>query len=132
MTRKYVRHPKVTWEQMVAAVEKFSIYAGGHDDWRYEQLGLPLRSNVLWYSIKRKRAVRKATPPWANREKIAAVYDKAFRLTNRTGIKHSVDHIIPIQHPKVCGLHVHANLRVLTAQENSRKHNSFCGPAHDR
>lgn len=36
-----------------------------------------------------------------------------------------VDHIIPINHPLVCGLHCIANLQYLTAEENLKKGNSF-------
>lgn len=38
---------------------------------------------------------------------------------------HHVDHIIPINHPDVCGLHCLANLQYLTAEENLAKGNSF-------
>ena len=34
-----------------------------------------------------------------------------------------VDHIVPLVHPFVCGLHTHDNLRLLTAFDNGRKSN---------
>jgi hypothetical protein len=64
-------------------------------------------------------------PAWADREAIRSIYAEAQRMSAATGIKHSVDHIVPLRHPLVAGLHVPANLRVVTFSENSRKRNSF-------
>ena len=58
-------------------------------------------------------------------QKIAAFYIEAARLTQESGIPHEVDHIIPIQHELVCGLHVPANLQVITRFLNRSKRNGF-------
>lgn len=66
---------------------------------------------------------RYATPGWANKNVIKKLYEEAQQLTKETGIRHEVDHIIPIKHPMVCGLHVETNLRVISAMLNLRKSN---------
>lgn len=87
------------------------------------------------YYIKRWHA----QPPWADRKKINAIYAEARRL-RREGHNVHVDHIIPLCHPEICGLHVHYNLQIVYADENLRKSNTtvpgfreqfdFFRPAH--
>ena len=66
-----------------------------------------------------KRRVRFATPNWADKTKIKEIYKQASRL-NLT-----VDHIIPLNHPLVCGLNVPENLQILSRSANSSKNNTF-------
>jgi 5-methylcytosine-specific restriction endonuclease McrA len=76
----------------------------------------------------RKRRHRKATPKWVTPEQklaIRSLYLEAQRLTNLTGERYVVDHIIPLINPDVCGLHVPWNLRVMTQEENLKKSNKL-------
>lgn len=59
--------------------------------------------------------VRRATPPWADRASIRAVY----RDARARGLE--VDHIVPLDGTLVCGLHVAWNLRAVPRGENARK-----------
>ena len=70
--------------------------------------------------LKHRRAkVSYATPPWADKSKIKAIYVEA----RRRGMQ--VDHIIPLRGKLVSGLHVPENLQLLTATENHKKGNSY-------
>lgn len=64
-------------------------------------------------------------PPWTDLQALQAVYAEAARLTEATGIPHEVDHVVPLRHPQVCGLHVPWNLEVKTMEANRSKHNRF-------
>lgn len=76
----------------------------------------------------RKRRHRKASPRWLTKEQKLAMrqlYLQAMELTNLTGERYVVDHIIPLISDEVCGLHVPWNLRVITQEENLRKSNKL-------
>ena len=71
----------------------------------------------------RMSAKIKATPGWADMQKIGEFYERAVALTKMTGIRHEVDHYYPLRGELVCGLHCHENMQILTRSENARKKN---------
>jgi hypothetical protein len=79
-------------------------------------------------AAKRRAAKRQATPRWADFEDIKVIYKQCAERTRLTGIPHAVDHVYPLISDEVCGLHVAANLQILTAFENSSKHNRMPAP----
>lgn len=81
----------------------------------------------LWnFQVSRRRASkRSATPAWADLTAIREIHRKCQEMTRATGIKHQVDHIVPLHSRLVCGLHVEHNLRVITLAENQRKKNKY-------
>lgn len=74
-------------------------------------------------TAKRNSSKLHATPLWADFDAISQIYREASRIQLETGVKMHVDHIVPLQHPLVCGLHCVANLQILTATENIAKKN---------
>ena len=77
------------------------------------------KDRIAAYSAKRRAVKLNATPAWADHEIINDFYLEA----KYHGME--VDHIIPLQHELVCGLHVEHNLQLLTKEQNCSKGNSF-------
>lgn len=68
-------------------------------------------ANTLRYSRQRD-----ATPPWVSRKALRSIYKNCPQGFH-------VDHIHPLKHPLLCGLHVPWNLQYLPAVDNLRKRN---------
>lgn len=79
---------------------------------------------IAYHDRVRKGMQRKAKPIWYEDNDVNLLYEEAKNLS-KEGMKYVVDHIIPIMHPLVCGLHCLANLRVLSFHENAVKGNTF-------
>lgn len=72
----------------------------------------------------RRRAMKlKACPKWANDFFIKEIYHLARLRTKMFGYPWNVDHIVPLQSDKVCGLHVEHNLQVIPSSVNQSKNN---------
>lgn len=83
------------------------------------------------FRSERKKRVRQATiRSKADQIRVQEMYLEAQKLTLETGIEHCVDHIIPIAHPDVCGLHTFANLQIMTATQNLKKAQQFDPQEH--
>ena len=57
-------------------------------------------------------------------------YKVAKILGGLTGQKYHVDHIIPLRHPLVAGLHHEDNLQILLGRDNRSKGNRFIPGEH--
>jgi 5-methylcytosine-specific restriction endonuclease McrA len=96
--------------------DKHSVYEKA---WRKANPG---KTNAK--TARRRAARRNAMPKWlteGHHQEMIKFYDEAVRLTKETGIKHEVDHIVPLQGKDRSGLHVPWNLRVITQSENRHK-----------
>lgn len=77
---------------------------------------------------KRRAWQLQATPKWLTPDDYVAIsahYRESRRLSATTGIKHNVDHIVPLKGKNVCGLHVPWNLKPIPFIDNLRKSNRY-------
>lgn len=76
-------------------------------------------ARVLANNAGRRAVEKRATPVWADKQAINNVYEEARYMQMH------VDHIVPLNHPLVCGLHVWDNLQLMNPEQNMRKNNRF-------
>lgn len=89
-------------------------YPAKHASWREKN-----REKLAIQQANRRARQLKATPSWADHEKIALVYKKAREY----GFE--VDHIVPLNSKTVCGFHTWDNLQLMVRDENTRKNNRY-------
>lgn len=93
---------------------KQRIMAGDTPEWM---------KNHIRYQYIRKCIL--SFPPWVNRRELQVLWERCRWLEAQTGIRHVIDHIIPINHPYVSGLSVPWNMQVLTFAQNAAKSNKW-------
>lgn len=81
-------------------------------------------------TAKRRAALLRAIPAWADLAAIKSIYDDCWDVNTNAKLagctdNFVVDHIIPLQGETVCGLHTINNLRIIPAQENASKLNKL-------
>lgn len=60
-------------------------------------------------------------------DRMKEIYYVCEVVSKETGLEHHVDHIIPLTHSDVCGIHCPWNVQILTKDENQVKKNKFDG-----
>ena len=98
-------------------------WLGGVREWRKHN-----KEVAANYVHTRRRGLR-SRPPWQKQytKAFAQLRKEARKLTNKHNEQYVLDHIIPIKHTKVCGLHVPWNIQVIPKLENDRKRNMWDG-----
>ena len=132
--RKYRQNNKLKVKKIMAAnyaknrerlrLEHREYYESHKDEAKARSAANFVNNRCAYYArwAAYNAAKLNATPAWVDHAALVAVYTEAS-AQNLT-----VDHIVPLKHKRVCGLHVPWNLQLLTRSENSRKHNTFlCG-----
>lgn len=94
--------------------------AAAHAEWAKVNRG---KRNAA--TAKHKAAKIQATPAWADLEAIKAIYEIAARIQSLSGIRTHVDHIHPLQHDLICGLHCEDNLQIVPGSVNEGKRNRW-------
>jgi post-segregation antitoxin (ccd killing protein) len=82
------------------------------------------KAKYFAHEARRRAGTANATPSWVDKDAIVGMYQLASAF-NRTGINLHVDHIVPLNSDKVCGLHCEANLQLLPASDNISKGNRW-------
>lgn len=107
---------------------------GAHNEkvYKYRNTEKGKETRKIDRNSRRKREMEAMTP-WVNKAHLKTEYAYASRLNRINAMKGPVpkekkkvvDHLIPLRHPLVCGLHVPDNLKVVNAGDNLRKSNYF-------
>lgn len=79
---------------------------------------LSVRGAARWRFLQRRK------PKWADTNLLRA-YRRLIAIYSRcAGVQFSEDHIVPLNHPAVCGLHCEANIALIPLRDNQRKSNT--------
>lgn len=86
---------------------------------KHRRSSIPLneRSRAALTSTIRYARLKDATPSWVSKKELRQIYANCPE-------GYHVDHIHPLKHARLCGLHVPWNLQYLPASDNLKKYNS--------
>lgn len=78
-----------------------------------------LRANYI-------KAIVLSAPPWVDLKALRALQARARWETQMHQELYVLDHIVPLNNPRVCGLTVPWNLQIIPWRTNLSKSNEFC------
>jgi hypothetical protein len=70
-------------------------------------------------------AVILSAPPWVDRAALRRIQERCRCISALSGTEHHVCHIVPLNHPLVCGLTVPWNLEIKPARVNLAESNHW-------
>lgn len=126
---KYQKHYKVLNRNKIRERKKNWAKNNPEKVKRYDKKYLENnRAKINTYNAKRRSEKLFASVNISNdKHLINELYQDANDCQWLSELKLEVDHIIPLKHEKVCGLHVSWNLQLLTREDNAIKKNKFDG-----
>lgn len=77
------------------------------------------------------RAAYLSVLPWVDRAELRWLHWCKNAWSTVTGVEHVLDHVIPLNHPHVCGLTVPWNLRLVPRKVNGVKSNHWHPDQHE-
>lgn len=108
--------------------EKYKIWYAANKDKMFAHRKNWQKNNagrVNAHTRGRDAAKLRATPSWANKSEILKFYNLARVMSEYTGERYEVDHIIPLKGRLASGFHVENNLQILTKSQNCSKRNNI-------
>ena len=85
------------------------------------------KGKIRSYNSKRREMIKSSTHHVIFKNEIQELYDNSVWLEDTLGVLYHVDHIIPIVHEGICGLHTPANLMIVESTHNHQKSNKWDG-----
>jgi hypothetical protein len=81
------------------------------------------RPGTLDHGRIRRAAEKRAVPIWADRKAMRALKNEVKRRNAQQLTVWSIEHLVPLQHPYVCGLHWEGNMEIVDLRSNMKKCN---------
>ncbi len=112
-------------ENSEKVAEQKKAYANANREKRVEQTERWRKANMSYYTQYSR--LRYAQLQQAKLKSLTKVdeyaLDEWYNLARKLGLE--VDHIVPLKHKKVCGLHVPWNMQLLSRTDNAARNNNF-------
>lgn len=120
------RHARWAQDNPIRLFAYQHVYRNNEDN-RLRKAKLLKENRVVATTRERERYALKlrAIPIWFDAKAVQDFYETSHALGMWTGEWYEVDHIVPLKSKFVCGLHVAANMQILTSYENISKGNRW-------